>query len=808
MSAETLALASTVHCFHCGEANPPAATWRAVVDGEERAFCCAGCLAVAQTIRAAGLSAFYERRDAFAASLPRDRADEAFDAEAAEAVVTASDAGRSETALLIEGLRCGACVWLIETWLARQPGVCDAHVNLATRRARVRFVQERIGVAAILRSIAVIGYRAHPYDPARREAMVRKESRALLTRAAVALLAMMQVMMFAVPAYVTSDGVDAEYAALMNFASLVLTLPVVLYAAAPFFAGAWRSVTNRALGMDVPIALGVAAAFIASAWSTLRGEGHVYFDSVTMFVALVLCARWLELRVRERAGDVLETMARDAPLTAQRLRRFPDENGIETVSARALEPGDVVRVATGATVPADGTVVDGRSSVEEAILTGESRPCAKGAGDRVLAGSINRESPLVLRVDAVGEATALRGIARLAERAAAERPAAARLADRVARAFVAGLLVVAAAAACAWTFIEPARALPVAIAVLVVSCPCALSLATPAALAAAAGALARLRVLCVRPNALETLARVTHVVFDKTGTLTTGELKLVRIDAFAGDDARQLARAIALEHGSTHPIARALAAQVPAERVVAHDVVAIPGCGVEGTIGGARYRLGRPAWASPVALAPKRCAPGAGEIVVALADATRVLATLRFRDELRTDMPALIASLRNAGIGASIVSGDDPATVADVAGKVGIGEHRGAASPADKQAYIAALQARGEVVAMVGDGVNDAPGLARADVSIAFGNAATLAQWTADVVVPGADAQRIARALATARRAFRIVRENLAWALVYNAVAIPLAAIGWLTPLAAAAGMSASSLAVVLNAWRLRSARA
>jgi Cu2+-exporting ATPase len=808
VSAETLVLDSTAHCFHCGDANSPAAAWRAVVDGEERVFCCAGCMAVAQTIRAAGLAAFYQRRAAPAASFPRDRTDESLDAEAAEAVVTASGDGRSETALLIEGLRCGACVWLIETWLVRQPGVCDAQVNLATRRARVRFAPERTGVAAILQAIAAIGYRAHPYDPARREAMARKESRTLLTRAAVALLAMMQVMMFAVPAYVSTDGVDAEYASLMNFASLVLTLPVVLYSAAPFFVGAWRSVTNRALGMDVPIALGVAAAFAASAWSTLRGEGHVYFDSVTMFVALVLCARWLELRVRERAGDALEATARDAPLTAQRLTAYPDANEIEIVSARALAPGDVVRVATGATVPADGIVVEGRSNVEEAILTGESRPRAKGAGDRVLAGSLNRESPLVLRVDAVGEATALRGIARLAERAAAERPAAARLADRVARAFVAGLLVVAAAAACAWSFIDPVRALPVAIAVLVVSCPCALSLATPAALAAAAGALARLRVLCVRPKALETLARVTHVVFDKTGTITTGELKLVRIEAFAGDQARRLACAIALEQGSTHPIARALAGQTSAERVVAHDVVAIPGCGVEGTIGSERYRLGRPAWASPVAFAPECCARGAGEIVVALADTTRVLATFRFGDDVRADMPALIASLRDAGIGSSIVSGDDPATVADIAVKVGIAAHRGAASPADKQALIAALQARGEVVAMVGDGVNDAPGLARADVSIAFGNAATLAQWTADVVVPGSEAARIGRAIATARRTFRIVRENLAWALVYNAVAIPLAAIGWLTPLAAAAGMSASSLAVVLNAWRLRDARA
>ena len=374
MSAEILVLDSTTRCFHCGDVNPPAARWRAVVDGEEHAFCCAGCMAVAQTIRAAGLSAFYERRDAPAASLPRDGADESFDAAASEAVVAPVDAVQGETALLIEGLRCGACVWLIETWLARQAGVCSASVNLATSRARVRFAPARTDVAAILRAIAAVGYRAHPYDPARREAMVRKESRALLTRAALALLAMMQVMMLAAPAYVASDGVDAEYAALMNLASLVLTLPVVAYCAWPFFAGAWRSASNRILGMDVPIAIGVAAAFAASVWATLQGEGHVYFDSVTMFVALVLCARWLELRVRERAGDALEATARDASPTAQRLTGYPDVKEVETVAARALAPGDVVRVATGVTVPADATVVDGRSSVEEAILTGESRP--------------------------------------------------------------------------------------------------------------------------------------------------------------------------------------------------------------------------------------------------------------------------------------------------------------------------------------------------------------------------------------------------------------------------------------------------
>jgi Cu2+-exporting ATPase len=806
LQGSALAAHAASRCFHCGSDNPPASSWRAVIDGADADFCCAGCLAVAQTIRAAGLFAFYRRRDADApragdSPVAAER-DASFDAEALDAVVDVVAPGACETALLVEALRCGACVWLIESWLGRQRGVTEAAVNLATRRARVRFDPRETDVARILRAFAAIGYRAHPYDPARREAMTRAESRALLRRAAIALLGMMQVMMFAVPAYVSPDGVDAEYRVLMNWASLVLTLPVVVYSAAPFAAGAWRSLRRRALGMDVPIALGVGAAFLASAFATVRGEGAVYFDSVTMFVALVLCARWLELRVRERAGDALEAMARDAPVMAERLVGYPQANAFEATPARGLLRGDVVRVATGATVPADGEVVEGASSVEEAILTGESAPRPKRVGDRVLAGSINRESPLVVRVTAAGEATTLRGVARLAGRASAERPGVARLADRVAARFVAGLLAVAAAAALAWSFVDAPRALPVAIAVLVVSCPCALSLATPAALASAAAALARLRVLCVRPDALEALSRVTHVVFDKTGTLTLGALRLLGVE---GDEARCIAIAAALEQGSTHPIARALAAHPQADELVAHDISAIPGSGVEGTIGTTRYRLGRPDWvrafAPPVDDAHVRDA--AGETIVALADASGIIATLRFGDRVRPEAATLVASLTRRGIGVSMLTGDDPACAAHVASQVGIPAYRGGASPSDKQAYIAALQARGEVVAMVGDGVNDAPGLACADVSIAFGDAATLAQWTADIVVPGGDAARIALALDTARRTFRVVRENLGWALIYNAVAIPLAAFGLVSPLVAAAGMSLSSLAVVLNASRL-----
>ena len=763
-------------------------------------------MAVAQTIRAAGLTSFYARREPGVAAQPVLDDDWRRAAEAAAPLVRNVDATRREVALLLEGMHCGACVWLLETWLSRQPGVRGASVNFATRRARVRFDAGETGLAQILRAIARVGYRAHPYDPRRREALARRESRALLLRTGLALLGMMQVMMFAAPAYIGADGVDPAYRALLNWASLVLTLPVVAYCGAPFFVGAWRDLTARRAGMDVPIALGVAGAFAASAWATVRESGAVYFDSVTMFIALVLLARLVELRVREKAGDALEAMAREMPLLAERLDGYPGSPATQTVAAAVLAHGDFVRVAAGAPIPADGEVVEGHSSVEEAVLTGESWPRAKGPGERVLAGSVNRESPLIMRVTAAGEATTLAALSRLVERAANERPRIARLSDRVAAGFVAGLLVVAAASGLLWWTIDPARALPIVLAVLVVSCPCALSLATPAALASAAGALGRRQVLCVRPDALETLSRVSHVVLDKTGTLTTGDVRLLGVEALAGrGESACLGLAAALEAGSTHPIARALRSRVAPDRL-AGDVSSIPGCGVEGSIAGRRYRLGRPAWVAEICAAPipeRATSSDDGETLVALADETHWHALLRFGDTLRDSAPALVAALREAGLGVTIVSGDRPAAVAHFARAVGIDGWHGDAKPDDKRAIIATLQRRGETVAMVGDGVNDAPGLARADVSIALGSAAALTQWTADAVVLGDDLARVAFALQAARRTFRIIRQNLGWALVYNLVAIPLAASGHLSPLAAAVGMSASSLLVVGNAWRL-----
>jgi P-type Cu2+ transporter len=807
------------NCFHCGEPNPRDSGWHEVVEGAPRAFCCAGCLAVAQTITAAGLAGFYASRTASGARLAAETGDEwtRWD-ETAAATGLVRDAGpdRQEVSLLLEGLTCGACVWLLETWLARQPGVVEARINFANRRAMVAWHPGTTKLSHVLRAVSTIGYRAHPYDPARSEALARTERRALLLRLAVALLAMMQVMMFAIPAYVSSEGVAPEQQRLLEWASFVLTLPALFYSAAPFFRNAWREVSHRRLGMDVPVALGIGAAFAASAWATFTGNGVVYYDSVTMFIALLLIARYGELVARQKAGAAIEVVARQRPAIAERLGAWPGSTSAATVAAAQLAAGDIVLVRPGAIVPADGEIVDGCSHVEEAMLTGESMPHARGPGDVVLAGSVNRDEALVVRVQAAGEATRLASVLRLVERAASERPAVARLADRVAAWFVGGLLLLALGTALVWWHFDPAQALPVTVALLVVSCPCALSLATPAALAAAAGSLARAGVVLARGDALEALARVTHVVLDKTGTLTEGCVRLATCTTTDGASrADALALAAAIDARSEHPLAHALR---DASAEAANDAGSPPavgafrqvaGEGIEGTLDGVRVRVGRPAFvamlAGPMPASLRHVADDLGNhgALAALGDEHGWRALFTFADALRPGAARLVAALRDLGITPVVLSGDRPASVDQVARALGIADARGDLAPEDKRAAIAGLQAQGAVVAMMGDGINDAPALAQAQVSISLGTATPLAQHTADVVILSDRIERAATALREARRALAVIRQNLGWAVAYNAIAIPAAAFGFVTPAVAAVGMSLSSLVVVSNALRL-----
>ena len=802
-------------CFHCGEPVPAGTRQEVVIDGAARPMCCAGCAAVAHAIADSGLTAYYRSRDALpqrelaASGTPLDLA--VYDLpEVQKPFVRAGPDGAKQATLRVEGITCGACAWLIERRLRNLEGVRSTAVNLSARRVQVEWDDTRTRLSAILQAIAALGYRAGGFDAAAEASAAARERRAMLWRLFVAGLAMMQVMMYAVPVYLSGADMSRDVEQLMRWASFILTVPVVLWSAGPFFSGAWRGLRAQRLGMDVPVALGISIGFAASAWATLTGRGEVYFDSVTMFVFLLLGARYLEAAARARASEAQQRLVQHTPAVAERILPGPGVSRIERVAAARLEPGDRVQVAPGAIIPADGRVTDGTSAADESLLTGESRPVAKRAGDAVTGGSINLASPLTVEVTRVGPESVLAGIVRLMDRAQAGRPRISELADRVAQWFVAALIPVALAAALAWLWVDPQRALWVLVAVLVVSCPCALSLATPAAFAAATGALHRKGILVTQGHALETLARATHVVFDKTGTLTWGRLSLVGVVPL-GAASREacLALAAALERGSEHPIARALtAAAAGAPAAAAEDIRNHPGRGVEARVGGRRLRLGNPAFAAELTnrALPEELVFAADDVtVVVLADEAGYLALLTFADAPRPGASRLVQELAAAGKTVCLLSGDRQRTVTDVAQRTGIGIAIGDADPEAKLAFVRDLQARGAIVAMVGDGVNDAPVLAQAQVSIAMGGGTDLAHTRADMVLLADDIGRLAAAFTTAREALRIIRQNLAWAGAYNVVAIPLAAAGWVTPLIAGIGMAASSLAVVANALRARS---
>ena len=682
--------------------------------------------------------------------------------------------GRSEAALILERVRCAACLWLIEQVLRRQAGVRQATVNYATRRAQVAWDRERTSLAAIIRAIRSVGYDATPYQPRRQDALERDERRAALWRLFVAAFGAMQGMMYAFPAYV--DEVGPEAARLMRWASLLITLPVLAFSCAPFFSGAWRELRHRRIGLDTPIALGLGFGFAASAVATFTGRGEVYFDSISMLAFLLLGARYLQAEARRRAARALDPLLRI------------DEN-------RAIAAGQVLLIAPGERIPADGVVMEGASSADESLLTGEARPVAKRAGDELVGGSVNLEQPLTMRVTRAGEDTRAAAIARLAERGAASKPRLVEAAEAAARQLTWVILLVALGAGIYW--MNPW----VAVAVLVVACPCALALAAPIVLTRASVLLVRHGVLLTRGGALEALARLTDVVVDKTGTLTLGQLVVARI--FPLDEAtpqRCYQLAAALEASSRHPVARAF----PASNLVVTEPSNAPGQGIEGTVDGVRLRIGTESFCQALCSAPPAgpAHPNFDSSYVFLASEQGWLAAFELADRLRPEAAGVIAELKRAGLEVHLASGDRPEVGAALARALWIENCLGGMSPQDKYGYVEQLQRAGRIVAMVGDGLNDTPVLARADVSIAMGGGADAAQLRADLVLLRGSLDAIVFLMALAKRVMRRVRQNIGWALAYNAIALPLAAAGMIGPWEAALAMGASSLTVLLNALR------
>lgn len=819
-------------CYHCGLPIPAGVQYRVRVADRDHSMCCIGCQAVAQAIVDGGLSDYYRHRDAMPVprkeALPEELKDLGlFDHPDFQKTFVRPAEGPAgeherEASLILEGITCAACVWLNEAHLTRQPGVTAVDINYATRRARVRWDERLTKLSSLLGAINAIGYNAFPYDASRSEQIAKAERRNALWRLFVAGFGMMQVMMYAYPVYIAGDGdMTWEQEKLMRWASLALTLPVVLYSALPFFRSAWRDLKLRRVGMDVPVALGVGSAFLASLWSILVGlnadraaAGEVYFDSVTMFVFFLLCGRYLEMMARQKAVRGVEEIGRVLPAFANKLIHWPDP-AEEKVPVALLAKGDVVLVKPGEVIPADGMVIAGQSSADEALLTGESRPVPKQIGDSVTGGSINMASPITLRVERVGSETRLAAIQRLMERAAAEKPKVVQAADRIAGWFVAVLLVIAAGTLGWWLLNDPHRALWVFVSVLVVSCPCALSLATPAALTVATGSMSRHGVLVTRGHAIETLAKASHFVFDKTGTLTVGRMRVERVLPLGQwDESEVILLAAALEHGSEHAIGAGLRRAVPADRVLptVSDMRSVVGQGIEGRVGGQVLRVGRPDFVAELVGKPLPAMPVEleGCSVVALGGGSGELGWLGFialADEIRPEAKSMVQALRAEGLKLSILSGDTPSAVARVAEALGLDDAHGAMSPQGKHDFIAALQKEGAVVAMVGDGVNDAPVLAQAQVSIAMGGGTELARTQGDLVLLSENLAHLVSGWRMARRTLSVIRQNLWWAFVYNFLALPLAMVGFITPWMAGVGMSSSSLLVVMNALRLQRRR-
>ncbi len=795
-------------CFHCGEPVPSGAKYFILYQGGNQPACCIGCQAVGQTIIDSGNADYYRLRtdlpktaEAALEELKNLKLYDLPEVQGSFVKSEGADGQIREANLILEGIVCAACVWLNERHLHQLPGVLAADINFSTRRARVRWDDSRIHLSDILKSVQDIGYLAYPFDAGRQEELFRKERETAIRRLAIAGLGMMQVMMYAVPAYMAEEGtMTPDIEALMRFASLILTTPVVFFSAWPFFQGAWRDLKLKRAGMDVPVALGVGAAYTASIYGTFIGSSEVYFDAVTMFVFFLLTGRFLEMSARKQSAEAAESLIKLIPAAAMRLPGYPATREEEMVAAVKLMAGDHVLIGPGESFPADGSVVEGYSSVDESLLTGESMPVTKHAASLVIGGTINLESPLVVKVEKVGSDTVLSSIVRLLDRALAEKPRLAQIADRVAGWFVLMLLLVAASVAGIWYWVDPTKAFWITVSVLVVSCPCALALATPAALTAALGRLTRLGLLSTRGHALETLAHATDFVFDKTGTLTTGQFSLLDMEVLRTDRANVLALAQALEQGATHPLASALREAAGPADLAADNLIYIPGRGVTGQIGGQTYRLGAPEF---IGAAPSPARFRVGVSLVGLADDSGVLAWFALGDAPRLQAHQLIDELKGLGVRIHLYSGDRDENVQALARELGIDDARGGMLPQDKLDAVKVLQKAGSIVAMTGDGVNDAPVLAQAQVSIAVDQGAEAAQAAADMVLLSTEIGRLADGVKLARKTQGVIRQNLAWSVVYNVFAIPAAALGYVTPWMAGIGMSLSSLLVVLNAMRL-----
>ncbi|WP_309043236.1 heavy metal translocating P-type ATPase [Marinobacter sediminicola] len=792
-----------VDCFHCGEPADGEPRITLELDGQTRFFCCHGCKAVCETIHTEGLTGFYQLRT-HTAITPRqltaaelDRLRELDHPLVQQAFVSPVKGGQ-EAQLLIGGITCAACIWLLENHMKKQPGVISFSVNHTTQRARLNWAQNQAALSDLLIAIHELGYTARPYQSDEVEDQLKAENRSMLIRLAVAGMGTFQSMMLAFPLYfeLVSD-LSPELVSFFRWFGLLVATPVVFYSADSFFRNAFRDIKTRHLTMDVPVAIAIGLAYLASAWVTVMGGEEVYFESVCMFTFFLLLGRYIEAQARYRAGLTGNALAGFNPTVATKVTG----EETEVVPAHQVKPGDVVRIRPGETLPVDGVILRGQSTLNESALTGEYLPETRVPGNRVHAGSVNGENPLDIQVEKSGAQTRLSGILRILDRVQSEKPPVARMADRIAGKFVGRVLILAPVVWIGWWWAGADNAFDITLSVLVVTCPCALSLATPTAITSATVKLRRLGFLPTRGHALESMNTIDTVIFDKTGTLTRGRLSLIdtRITGSKSKDTC-LRLASGLEQHSEHPIAQVFHNRPSAaiEEVTNHL-----GGGLTGRLGDHTFFIGHKAFVAEHLNAPEPESEPHTGMEIWLASDTEWLASFWLDDQPREDAAQAVKALQNAGIRTLLLSGDRSGHVREIADMLGIDEAIGQASPEQKLEILQKLKAEGHQVMMVGDGLNDLPSMAGAGISVAMGTAADLTQLKADAVLLNGQLMQLVEALDTSRRTRKIIRQNMAWALIYNVSALPLAAAGLVPPWLAAIGMSISSLIVVLNALRL-----
>ncbi|PJE80164.1 Copper-exporting P-type ATPase A [invertebrate metagenome] len=803
---------SKLRCYHCHLPVKSASACFMTIQGKKEAFCCEGCRAVATFIMDNELSQFYQlkknitdkttqpakplKKEHIAQWVVYDRKDMQ---KTFVSPFKVNGKVQQQAHLFIEGIRCGACLWLIEKRLGQLPGINNCQINLSTHEALIIFNSQQIKPSRIMAEINQLGYQPAPWQAIQQENRLKQENRQFIRQLAVAGMGAMQVMMYAIALYAGAISADMDpiLKDLLRHISALIASCVVFYSARPFFSGAWQNIRNLRPGMNLPVALAIGGAYLASLTATFTGQGEIYFDSVSMFTFFLLGGRYLEMRARHKAVRKTLAIEQTLPVTC----RLIQKDSLQIIPVQSLNPGDHVRILPGESIPADGIILTGSSYVNESMLTGESLPVKKSTENTVAGGTINTENALDIRITQTGHNMRLSAISRLMGQAQQTKPTIIKIADTIAGYFTSALLVITALVYVYWHWAAPEEAFQITLAVLVITCPCALSLATPTALTTAISCLQKQGILVTKSRLLETLNSINHIVFDKTGTLTQGNLSITRIlpIGHCPYSLTQLKHiAASLESHSEHPIAKAfiLPTNVKATQVINHM-----GKGLSGIIEGNPWRIGKPSFVSSTPIAP----PTESGLWVLMGFNGQAVCWFALQDQLRSDAQKTIRTLKAQHYRVTLLSGDTEHNVGQIAQQLGIRQWVSETLPKGKLAFIQKRQHRfKDRVLMIGDGLNDAPVLAQADASAAFGNTADLTRTASDSVILSHQLTTIITLLTTARKTQRIIRQNLLWALCYNILALPLAACGLVAPWMAAIGMTTSSLIVMANALRLQ----